>query len=317
MTAIYIILGVLAFLLLAFVLVCEIGFKLIFGGTNEVSGARYEKNFDKKLPPEFAKIMNEGREYGKTLPWEEVYIDSYDGYKLHGKLYAPKDAKICLVLCHGYKESGDHDFSGIIRTYAEKGYALLLVDQRAHVKSEGKYICFGIKERYDIRDWCRYLDERLGLKIILSGVSMGTTSVLLAACLPDISKNLIAVTADCGFNSMYDEFVHVAKNMIGVPTFPFLNVLELMCKKRLGIDMRAVRISDEIKNIKVPVFFLHGEADGFVPCENSIVMHEACPTEKRLVTVAGAEHGLSYLVDNERCERELLSFLEKVTNERV
>ena len=65
---------------------------------------------------------------------------------------------------------------------------------------------------------------------------------------------------------------------------------------------------EALKKCKVPVIFFHGEDDNYVPCEMSRRNYEICPTDKRIVTIPGAGHGLSYPVNPELYLRELKDF---------
>ena len=60
------------------------------------------------------------------------------------------------------------------------------------------------------------------------------------------------------------------------------------------------------------MLLIHGEDDRFVPCEMSRANRAACRSEARLLTVPGAGHGLSYLIDNAGYRSAVLSFLRSV-----
>ena len=271
---------------------------------------------EKKGLGQYVDKIRRGREYAESLPYEDVYINSRDGLRLHAKYYCnDPESKKFIVLAHGYKSSGLSDFSCAFSMYRDFGYNFLLIDQRAHGESDGKYICFGVKERYDVADWCDYLTERFGddIRIVLDGMSMGCTTVILAAGLPEISKNVCGVIGDCGFTDPYSEIAHVAKSDFHLPPFPAVHVLWGTCRLRAGFGFRDASTLEAVKSIRVPILFVHGEEDDFVPCENSRKNFEACTSEKkRIFTVPGATHGFSFLVDEEGCRRAIADFLADV-----
>ena len=83
---------------------------------------------------------------------QALEIRSRDGLKLVGHFLPAEaeEARGTLLLVHGYRSSPWTDF-GIIYTYFHSlGWNILTVHQRAHGESEGKYITFGIKERFQI-----------------------------------------------------------------------------------------------------------------------------------------------------------------------
>jgi fermentation-respiration switch protein FrsA (DUF1100 family) len=173
-------------------------------------------------------------------------------------------------------------------------------------ESEGKYITFGAFERYDIVDWCKYIDNFTNntCEFILSGVSMGATTVLLAAAEPDMIK-LNYITADCGFTSPRRIFTDVFKQWYHLPPFPILNFASVICKKLAKFSFDEFTTLEAVKKLKAPVTFIHGEADAFVIPQNSRDAFDACTVEKQLITVEGAEHGLAYIKDREKVEKEL------------
>ena len=131
---------------------------------------------------------------------EQLFVESYDGKRLHAQLLRTEDAVGTILLFHGYRSSWNVDFSASLLFYRSLGYNLLLVDQRAHQGSEGTFLTFGAKERYDVISWVTYLGQKLGQAhpLFLGGLSRGATTVLLASCF-EFPANVRGVIADCGF----------------------------------------------------------------------------------------------------------------------
>ena len=133
-------------------------------------------------------------EFRKGIYWfrdfegkEEVWIKSHDGLNLKGYYLKNENpnGKV-MILCHGYRSFPYFDFSASAKVYYELGFDLLFIVHRTHLDSDGKYITFGLKERYDLLRWIKYVDARHNGKaqIILAGVSMAATIVFtLALCL--------------------------------------------------------------------------------------------------------------------------------------
>ncbi len=251
--------------------------------------------------------IREGRAWMLSQNIEHHYIISRDGLKLHGIFIRNNgDKRRIAVLVHGYQGAPSFDFSAVAEFYYNNGFSLFLPDQRTHGDSEGKYITFGAFERYDIVDWCKYLDAYTNndYEFILSGVSMGATTVLLAAAQPDMIR-LNYITADCGYTSPRRIFTDVFKQWYHLPPFPILNLANIICQKLAKFSFDEFCTLDAVKNLKAPVTFLHGEADDFVIPQNSRDAYEACTGEKQIITVEGAEHGLAYIKDREKVETEL------------
>lgn len=253
-------------------------------------------------------LIRLGRDWMLSQNVSHHYITSRDGLRLHGILITNEDSQKerIAVLVHGYRGAPSFDFSAAARLYYNNGFSLFLPDQRTHGESEGKYITFGAMERYDIVDWCKYIDDHTGNKceFILSGVSMGATTVLLAAAEPDMIK-LNYITADCGFTSPRRIFTDVLKKWYHLPPFPILNIANIICQYKAGFTINEFSTVETVKKLKVPVTFIHGGADDFVLPQNSVDNYEACGSKKELIIVEGAGHGVSYIKDTKKVDEAL------------
>ncbi|MBE6662152.1 MAG: alpha/beta hydrolase [Ruminococcaceae bacterium] len=264
---------------------------------------------------QYADTIKEGFESFHAAEKEDVYITSRDGLRLHGYLIPHEDAKGTIVMIHGWRSRVAYDFSAIWKKYYAMGYNLLGIEQRAIGGSEGKYICFGAKERYDLIDWVKFLNGRFGEEapVIFSGISMGCSTVMFAIGNEELPKNVVGAIADCGFTSAWDEFCYLLKNSYHLPKFPFLYIAEGFARLFCGFSFRACNSTETLKNTKIPVLFIHGEADNFVPLEHTLKSHAACASRCELLTVKDAEHGMSYLVDQDNADKKLTDFLNSLT----
>lgn len=245
------------------------------------------------------------------LPFESVTITSYDGKKLFGRYYHTADGAPVQIQFHGYRGSAMRDFCGGTPLARNLGHNALVVDQRSHGRSQGHTITFGVRERYDCQCWARYAYERFGpdTPLILSGVSMGAATVLMASNL-ELPETVCAVVADCPYSSPKAIITKVAKEM-GLPekaagALCTMGAL-LYGRFRFG-NASAV---EAVKSTKLPVLLLHGEDDQFVPCEMSREIYAACDSDKVLETFPGAGHGMCYLEDPRRYEAAVSGFLER------
>lgn len=277
-------------------------------------GKVYDLNEVLKNEPDQLKRIDECKKELDLFTAEKHTVISFDGLKLVGNLYRTEgDSKKYIICMHGYR-SDSEDFSGAMGFFMSQGYNVLAVEQRAHGRSEGKWITFGIKERYDALSWCNYLLDTYGsdIKIVLDGLSMGATTVLMAAGL-DLPQNVKGIIADCGFTSPWDIVTEVAKRDMHIPKFPLLYLMIPTVKLLCGFGLKDASTVDAVKNSKLPILFVHGLSDDFVPHEMSLKAYNARPENSRLVSVENATHGMSYVVDEERCKKELGYFLNEAT----
>lgn len=246
----------------------------------------------------------------KGITAEDVFINSFDGLKLHGSYYHVKDGAPLDIQFHGYNGNAMRDFCGGNKISRESGHNSLLIDQRAHGMSRGKTISFGINERKDCLSWVRYAVERFGedTEIVLSGVSMGAATVLMASDL-GLPKNVKAIVADCGYSSPKAIINKVMRDS-GLPDklmYPFVWLGAMVFGKFNLTESSAV---SAVSESDVPILIIHGGADDFVPCYMAEEIYKACRSEKKLLIVPGAGHGMSYLVDKDLYEKTVKDFIK-------
>lgn len=270
--------------------------------------------YPKCLP--YRDELLEGRKWVKSQPLADYSVTSYDGLVLRAKYVPAGDEKGIVLMMHGFRSSALHDFSLAIKIFHELGYGCLLPYHRAHGDSEGKYITYGVKERYDVVSWSEFLDREFpGVPVILDGISMGGATVLMASGL-GLPENVKGIIADCAFTTPYEEFVHVMKQNFKMGPFPFLFTTRIYAKIRAGFRMKAVSTLDALKKNRLPLLIVHGEKDELVPYSmserNFAVAKENC--DATFLSVPGADHGISFLIDRERYTGEVKKLLDKCIN---
>ena len=260
----------------------------------------------------YGEIILRERDWFPQQDREDVFIKSYDNLSLHGQYLTQKNARGTMLLVHGFRSSGEGDFSCILKTYYEMGFNLLVIDQRASLQSQGEYLTMGVRERWDVRSWCIWLLEWMGEKhpVVLDGISMGGATVLMAAGL-DLPRNVKGVIADCPFTSPRDIFESVMERM-KLPRW-LLWGADICCRLMAGFSIDGARTTDALRQSDLPLLIAHGEADDFVPCRMSVESFNAAVTDdKQLILVPGAGHGMSYLVDHPRMQAALDTFLDRL-----
>lgn len=256
----------------------------------------------------FRDVMVSWMKEVRQMPYEAVSIRSFDGLTLTGKLYEYAPGAPIELMFHGYRGDAERDLCGGVQRCFALGRSVLLADQRCCGGSDGTVITFGIHESKDCHSWLEYLVNRFGpeRKIILTGISMGAATVVMAAGKP-LPENVIGVLADCGYSSPKAIIQDVIRQMKLPPKlcYPFV---KLAARIYGGFDLEADSPLEAVRSCKVPIIFYHGEDDVFVPCHMSQAVFDACPSRKQLITVPGAGHGLAYPVDPERYLHSLRQF---------
>lgn len=310
MTLFLIILAIVAILILLISYIC---FRMAFYADRKPENLADEFDIPhSSIYGGYRELLIEWMKAAKKLPQEDISIRSFDGLTLRGTYFEYAPGAPVEILFHGYRGHAEREMSGAVRRCHSLGHSALIVHQRANGKSEGHVITFGVNESRDCLSWVEYVVGRWpDAKIILAGVSMGAGTVVMATA-RDLPKNVIAVLADCGYTSPRDIIKKVISVDMHLPAdlaYPFV---------RLGarlfghFDIDELAPIDAVRNAKIPILFIHGGQDDFVPCEMSVRCHEANPAT-RLHIVPGAGHGLAYPVDQEgyiKVAKEFFSALE-------
>lgn len=281
--------------------------------------------YHKPLPTDPPYRFPEGDAYQKALPklkiwaeamyarpFEPVTIISHDGLTLFGRYYHTADNAPLQIQCHGYKGSAFIDFCGGSALAKTLGHNALVIDQRAHGKSEGRTISFGILERLDCLSWISYANERFGSQtpIILCGLSMGAAAVLMASG-EDLPPNVKGIFADCPYSSPKEIICKVGKDLhlASALVYPFVRLGALLFGHFNLEETDAVRA---VRRAKVPILLIHGEADTFVPCDMSRQIHKNCASDITFVTVPDAGHGLCYTVSPDIYKQAVTGFFDRI-----
>ena len=192
------------------------------------------------------------------------------------------------------------------------GRSAMLIDQRAHGRSEGSVISFGVNESRDCRLWVDFAISHFGesVKLILTGVSMGAATVIMAASEP-LPKNVVSVLADCGYSSARKIICKIIAEMHLPPkiVYPFV---WLGARIFGGFELEDAAPVSAAKNIKIPIIFIHGDEDSFVPYEMSRENFDECIAPKKLTLIKGAQHGSAYAHDKEAYIKALTDFEREV-----
>ena len=248
------------------------------------------------------------RDWLREAPQQDVFLTSRDGLRLRARLILQGDGERFAILCHGYK-AHSASLAHYARKYHERGFSLLMPDARAHGESGGRVIGMGWPERLDLLEWISLLNARFGRPdILLMGVSMGGATVM-NACGEQLPDNVRAAIEDCGFCSIRQEFVHQL-HCRHLPAWPFLPGGDLLCRLLGGYSI--LRDGDscaQLARSSIPMLFIHGGADRFVPPEMTERAFSAKPGGKHRLVVPGAGHADSALTDPERYWAAVDAFL--------
>jgi hypothetical protein len=244
------------------------------------------------------KNQAEGRRWARQADgFQSAAIQSVDGLGLWAALVPAKQESHRWVICmHGFND--DHSSMGVFgKWYHEKGWNVLMPDQRGYGQSEGDYIGWGYDERLDLVGWISWVIRHdAEAEILLHGVSMGAATVLMATggALP---HNVKAAISDCSYTTIEAEMRHVVEAYKAkggrVPPLPAgltFQTLRQTAIRRSGFDLRSAAPVEAVERSKTPTLFIHGADDDFVPAHMMSKLFRAAQCPKSFLWVPGAEH---------------------------
>ena len=253
---------------------------------------------------ETERVIEENREEEKQL--------ANDGITLKGTEYI-KDEQIndWVIVLHGYRSNPESVIS-IGRHFSEKGYNVLIPYMRATGESEGEYIGMGWLDKDDLKCWIDLIiKQNNNSNIILHGSSMGAATVLMASG-DELPSNVKAIIEDSGYTSVWDIFASEAKARFNLPAFPVLNMFEIVANFRAKYDIKEASALEQVKKATVPILFIHGDNDDFVPeymCEK---LYEAANCKKDKLIIHSAGHTESRYKEPETYYNKIFEFLSDI-----
>ncbi len=267
------------------------------------------------LPPSSERVtMEQGPRFLDITPHEDDYCVSFDGLKLHA-IVLPQDTQRWVVIAHGYTGAA-RGMGNIARRFHEMGYSLLLPDARGHGQSEGSYIGMGWFDRLDIRMWIdRILDSHADAAILLYGISMGGATVMMTVG-EDLPPQVKGMIEDCGFSSIYAEMRHQLTHVFHYPACVVGLVLffaDLFARLRAGYSLHDGDACAQLKKATLPMLFLHGEKDRYVPYWMMDKVYEAAAAaDKQKLGFPNAAHSGAALSDPDRYWSAVTAFARRV-----
>lgn len=275
-----------------------------------------QKNADLEVSDKAMNLFLNGDWIGWVADqnFERLTLTSRDGLKLSGYyLPASKPTDKLVILTHGYL--GNAKQMGLFGQYYHNDldYNIFMPDARGHGKSEGNYYGFGWPDRLDLIDWTQLLVEKLGtdIKVVYHGLSMGAATVLMASGEEELPSQVKAIIADSPYASVYQLFQYQMNRMFHLPAFPLLDSTSVLTKIRAGYSFREASALKEVEKTSVPILYIHGESDTFVPTELTKDLYRHTSSDAELYLVPNANHGESIALDEDKYNMKIDQFLNR------
>lgn len=282
---------------------CVVIFILTFYGRYDPKAAMKKRYF---IP--FRSQIDEAAARLGSLDYEPVAIKARDGTTLRGKYYRGSSDKLAILI-HGYNASATSNFCVSGLALYDRGYSLLMTDERAHGESGGRKTGFGLLERYDILSWLDWAEKNAEEKsFFIYGVSMG--SVALAFISDKLPADRVkALCFDCGFVSPREQMRLIAKkhHIPGRIMIPFIRVL---AKLFIGEDINDTVVGP-LSRSRIPSVFMYGGRDLTVPLSDGREYFAAYSAPKLMLIAPEADHTMCFIAGGEKVKKPFFDFIDK------
>lgn len=299
----------------------------LFIGTIIIGGSFYmldlsltpNKKIAKKNAETFAFMYNDYpflESWADSLQQKKALKDTFilnpQGVRLHAYyIDAPRPTRKTAVIVHGYTDNALRMLMIGYLYNRDLKYNVLLPDLQHHGQSEGKAIQMGWKDRLDVMQWMNVAHHIYGdsTLMVVHGISMGAATTMMVAGeqQPDYVKCFVE---DCGYTSVWDEFANELKSSYHLPPFPLLYTTSWLCQLKYGWDFEEASPLKQVAKSTLPMFFIHGDQDTYVPTWMVYPLYKAKSEPKALWIVPGSEHALSYKDHQQEYTQRVKQFVE-------
>lgn len=199
-----------------------------------------------------------------------------------------------IIVAHGYQEEHTQ-MASYLRMFHQMGYNVLAPDDRGAGQSQGKYIGFGWPDRLDYLKWIKQLIHKNGSnsQIGLFGVSMGGATVMMISG-EHLPHQVKAIIEDSGYSSIEGELTYELKQRFGIPKQPLITTASWFTQAKAGFDFKKGSSVKQLKKNQLPIFFIHGGADKFVPTKMVYQNYRATTAYKKLWVAPKTGHAMAY-----------------------
>ncbi|MGM9803380.1 MAG: alpha/beta hydrolase [Muribaculaceae bacterium] len=260
-------------------------------------------------------------EYPELAPWfntirhtfRDTTIIGGDGRKLYARYAAADSASAyTAVIIHGYKMNSLSMLHLAYLYHHDMHYNILMPDLQCHGHSEGDEIQMGWKDKDDVKLWIDVANTLFtpDTKILVTGISMGGATTMMVSG-EQLPNNVTCFIEDCGFTSVWDEFKGELKNQFGLPAFPLLNCTSMINKMWHGWDFKQASAINQVKKCRLPMLFIHGDNDTYVPTQMVYELYDAKTGPKEIYITKGSAHANSYADHPQEYTARVKQFLDK------
>ncbi len=270
---------------------------------------------------------NEIQEYPYVGAWRDslrkvgdlrdTFITAPDYANLHA-LYikSPQNSDRTAIIVHGHTSSSVGVAHLGYMYNRDLGYNVIMPDLRLSGLSDGDHYTMGWNERKDVELWINFASELFSdtTQIIVHGVSMGAATTMMVSG-DTLSKNVKCFVEDCGYTSVWEQFRYVLAKDYHISSLSLLKAAQKKAEKLYNLNFKKASSEEQVKRSDLPMLFIHGDQDTYVPVKMAEQLYKAKPEPKELWIVPGATHAQSYKVAPKEYTQKIKEFANKYIGE--
>ncbi len=303
---------IIVILLIAYIILSFYEFRHNFM-VNKKNDKNFYENLKKIQPENYEEIISRSNKFFEENHFESVEAYANDDICLYGELYIPEEncKNKSVILCHDYNSCGKHDFAESVNIYKKLNYNILIIDQRCHGRSQGKYTTHGIMESFDIVTWCKWLEAKFGSQcdIFIHGVSMGSFAAIAACANPEIPVSVKGVIAESIYSGIYRTISSDMRKKYSFLSKPVTKLMNGFFRNNTGFDMRDFNLFSVAKSVKTPVLFIHSEKDRVFKLSSVKKLSEKINAQTEILSVKNSLHLFCFIKDEKNCVEKIKNFV--------
>lgn len=240
----------------------------------------------------------------------DTFIQADDGTRLHALYAAAQDTTSrTAVIVHGYTDNAVGMLMIGYLYHHDLHYNILLPDLRYAGLSEGDHIQMGWNDRTDVMRWMETANKLFGdsTQMVVHGISMGAATTMMLSG-ESQAPYVKCFVEDCGYTSVRAQFTKELDEQFHLPSFPLIDLASWICRLRFGWDFDEASALTAISQCQLPMLFIHGDADTYVPTYMVYELYQVKPEPKSLWVVPNAGHAVSYRDNRAEYTRRVRAF---------
>ena len=269
---------------------------------------KWARGISQPKDPECCRMFELGMQWAEQYKETKTVVSiENEGFKLAGE-YFDFGADRAVIIIPGRSETLWYSYY-FAEPFRKAGWNVLVIDNRSHGLSEGRYNSLGAKEYSDIIAWADYLHDTLHNKdIVLHGVCVGSATAVYALTSGRCPEYVRGMIAEGMYVTFYETFrYHLISDK--KPSFPCTPLVMAMIRIFSGVDAVHDGPIYRIDKVDRPILFLHSKEDQYSLPDRAVELYEKCTAPKKMVWFEHGRHSRIRITDTAAYDNAVITWL--------